>query len=506
MTGGKYPKLKHLTAISLLAFVPWKTATATPGSSFRNLATLESQGARVSAIALDLQSGKIIAEMNGDKRLTPASVTKVVLGAAALETWGANHTFRTRIHGDGVRNGNRLQGDLVLLGAGDPYLTNEKLWFLATDVARTGIKTVSGDLVINVSLFGPIKLDANRKAGKNRSSHAYDSPLSAAAVNFSVLAAVASAGERVGAPANLALEPYPLESTKLTGEVRTVSPGQPYRVQASRTNRSNVDIIQASGTIALDALPTRVYRSVSDADEYAGDVLRAFLTHAGVTVLGKTRVERVPISKKTFPIAEVEGFPLDWQLQGLFKVSNNFIGDMLTIDLDAAVQKEGGATLEGGARLLEKYLALTLAETTLPKPEAPRNNPPPALDSGSGLTPENRLSAFDVTAILHRMYNNTREFPAFLSALPIPGAEGTVRRRFSEPGEKHLRDSLRAKTGTLSEPIDAVGLAGYARRSNGAWVAFTVIVNGSEQKPGIGIERVRDAIDADLALLFPKEN
>jgi D-alanyl-D-alanine carboxypeptidase/D-alanyl-D-alanine-endopeptidase (penicillin-binding protein 4) len=214
------------------------------------------------------------------------------------------------------------------------------------------------------------------------------------------------------------------------------------------------------------------------------------------------RIERTVRKDMGRPIASVEGFPLGWQLLGLFKVSNNFIGDMLTIQLDLNEQKTSGATLEGGAAQLEGYVRNVLAKTQSPYKSNPAGI---ALDSGSGLTHDNRLSARDVVAVLHQMYTNAREFPPFLNALPVPGAEGTVKKRFQTEQTRHLRERLRAKTGTLSEPHDAVGLAGYSRLKDGDWVAFCALVNGTPRRPSVGIELARETIDEDLGLLLPPE-
>jgi len=94
--------------------------------------------------------------------------------------------------------------------------------------------------------------------------------------------------------------------------------------------------------------------------------------------------------------------------------------------------------------------------------------------------------------------------PSFWAALPIPGVEGTtVRRRFSGRNEQHLQQRVRAKTGTLTEPYDAVSLAGFSRLNSGSSAAFAIIVNGTEKNPAVGVERIRDAMDADLSRLLP---
>ena len=470
---------------------------------FEGLQSLVQQGARCSALVVNLRTGEKIAELNADDRLTPASATKLVLAGAALENWGSEHTFTTRIWARGTRKGSTLEGDLVLEGAGDPSLTNEKLWFLATDIARSGIKKVTGSLVMNTSLFGKIDADANRAAGALLSTHAYDSPLSAAAVNFSVMAVVASAGNTAGAPANIALEPYSLDTVKLQGNVRTASQGTS-KVSASRSRADNGDILNVSGQILQNSWPVRVYRSVSKADEYAGSVLKAFLLSAGVSVSGKFKVENNQKISGLTPVSSVESFPIDWQLRGLFKMSNNFIADMLTIQLDLDESKKNGATFKGGSENLQKYMR-NIVKNSRFKLKGGVNESGIVIQSGSGLTPANRLSAKDLVSLLDNMYFNTREFPAFLAALPIPGAEGTVKNRFSWPGGEHLQSRMRAKTGTLTEPRDAVALGGYTRLKDGDWVAFAVIVNGSENRPSVGVERAKELIDHDLARILPEE-
>lgn len=471
-------------------------------SGFSRLRSLEARGAKASGLVMRLRDGKVLASLHDGQRLTPASVSKLILAAAALEKWGSDHTFVTKFHVMGPRKNGVLSGDLILEGAGDPYLTNEKLWFLATDVARMGVRQVEGNLVLNTSLFGTIEPDSNRLAGARNSTHAYDSPLSAAAVNFSVLAVVAGPGAAPGLPGPLALEPYPLDTVSLSGFVSTVASGRA-KVSVSRHSSGNgQDRLAAAGQIPMGSLPVRVYRSVSDANAYTGAVLRAFLAKAGVVVKGGVKVERTPVTRAARPLASVESFPLDWQIRGLFKVSNNFIGDMLTIGLDVDDSQSRGATLSGGASKLETYMQRTLLEAPgfLGKSEGTL-----VLESGSGLTPENRLSAKDVVAVLARMYNNAREFPSFLAALPIPGSEGTVKKRFAAPEALHLKDRLRAKTGTLTEPRDAVALGGYSRLKDGDWVAFAVLVNGTERNPSLGVEGVRELIDQELAGILPPE-
>lgn len=489
-------EMRFLAALCLLGgLLP---TNARGENQLTRLTALEKRGTRVSTLGFALDSGEILWEHNATTSLVPASVSKLVMGAAALEKWGSDHTFTTRFWTNGSQQGDTLKGDLIFEGVGDPYLTNEKIWFLATDVARRGIRKIQGNLVLNASRFDRRDRDRSRSGGRNASRNAYDSPLSAIGVNFGVLAAVISPGSRTGVPATVDLEPFTMPGFAPSGNVTTSKPSSRSSLKVTRRNDKTGDTILMSGAIPAESFPERVYRSVSEAEPYAGAVLRTFLEKSGVSISGQTRVDDSPLPKGLIPVAQVEGYPLSWQMAGLMKVSNNYIADMLTLQLAPAP----AATLANGAAELERFVHEATKRSTAYK-ACKGKITPIRMISGSGLTPENRLSARDVVAILENLYENPREFPTLLAALPIPGSEGTVRTRFNTPEEIHLRDRVRAKTGTLTEPFSAVGLAGYARLPKKGWIAFAFLVNGQSGKNDPGVVAIRSAIDADLARLLP---
>lgn len=472
-------------------------------NSLLNLKKLEKEGNQVSAMVVRLSDAKVITELNPDKRLSPASVSKLVLASHVLDTWGPNKTFTTKVYMRGTLNKETLNGDIIFYGIGDPSLTNEKLWFLSTDVARYGIKKVTGKIIVNNSFYGKVTEDENRNAGKINSHNAYDAPLSSSAVNFSVLAIVVNPAQKEGLPAKISLEPYSLSSVKIISSVTTSKTSSSPQISVSRSSHNGKDSFTVSGHIALGSTTERFYRSVSNPDTYAAETFNAFLQSAGIETSGFIEVESTPLGKKDSLIAQVEGFPVDWQLRGLFQVSNNFIADMLTLNLlNESYSKNKGDLKEGG-KLLQKYLE-NLVKNSSWNTEKIKNSPI-ILESGSGLTPNNRLSARDIISVLDQMYFNGRGFPAYLAALPIVGDEGTLKKRFSSFSEKHLQGRLRAKTGTLTEPVHVSALGGYSRLRNGDWVSFAIIVNGIKSKPQIDLKNIRDAIDSDLAKVLPSE-
>ena len=69
------------------------------------------------AVVLDVASGSVLMDRGGDRPRTPASVTKLVTGAAALHAFDPGSRLETRVVAGAVA------GEVVLVGAGDATLT-----------------------------------------------------------------------------------------------------------------------------------------------------------------------------------------------------------------------------------------------------------------------------------------------------------------------------------------------------------------------------------------------
>ena len=115
-------------------------------------------------------TGEMLYSQNADKLFTPASNTKLFTTAAALALIGPDYKFRTTVETTGTldRYG-RLNGDLVLVGHGDPNLSGRELPYdirtqrnddpiqaleaLADALVQKGVKFIDGDIVADDSYF-----------------------------------------------------------------------------------------------------------------------------------------------------------------------------------------------------------------------------------------------------------------------------------------------------------------------------------------------------------------
>jgi D-alanyl-D-alanine carboxypeptidase/D-alanyl-D-alanine-endopeptidase (penicillin-binding protein 4) len=93
-------------------------------------------GIGASGIAVLSDTGTDVAARSADKPLAPASTLKVLTSLAALDLLGADHTFRTQVVSAG-------RGKLVLVGGGDPLLTDKQSKSAARPASLAGLAKVT---------------------------------------------------------------------------------------------------------------------------------------------------------------------------------------------------------------------------------------------------------------------------------------------------------------------------------------------------------------------------
>lgn len=452
-------------------------------AQWKSLGVLQNSGARVSASVVDLETGKTLQTLAAETRLSPASVTKLVVAAATLHAWPADKTFETRVLSAGPIRDGRLEGNLILHGDGDATFDHKDLWSLAGQIRSAGLVEVSGGLVVSPA-FGPLGCDnVDRCDALDSSDTAYNVPLASLGVDYGTWC-VEVEPTSAGQPARLrpcGAAWFPIE---LQGSIATVAANARETLWVARKTHDGRDELSVGGKIAVG--PTQqVFRAMSDPALGTGLLLRQMLVELGVRVVGGVTVEHGPPGEGARLLARTEGLALREQLGRMLRYSNNYIADLLTLDLAAATGTHPPAQLSEAASALTAYLARS----------GGRSASAPKLFSGSGLTPENELSAADLVAMLSAQYRDTRTFPVFYGGLVVPRQAPFA---FVRGGSAAWQDRVTLKTGTLNDPYSVCAVAGYLRKKTGGFMAFAILVNGGPKQKHVPLYKSMDAIRSDV--------
>lgn len=494
-----HQRLPGLVA-SLLALCTLSFA-ASAADNLASLGKLASHHASVSAMVVDINNARILATLNPDSRLTPASVTKLFTSAMALKHWGPDHHFVTRLVTNGSVKKGVVSGNLIFAGNGDPDLDTSQLRTLVMRLRQAGITHVTGSLVINAGLFGKISCTTkDRCRAHHHSKHAYDARLGSAGVNFNTLEISIVPAPGPGKPARIALRPPAMPGVAITGTIKTAAPASKAHYRIRRVTKKGNSTLEVSGEVPAGGGPYRVMRSVADPARYTGRVLSTLLAQAGIQIDGRRVITYEPLPQPVHTLAKISSPALAIQLRKMMTYSNNYMADTLTLDTLAGNDPEyidlslAAANLENLAQSANR--ASPYPATTHTK--APR---PLVIDSGSGLTITNRVSARDVVNLLTYMYHQNALFSAFLGSLPVPlSAPSTM----FKSGNVALLHRTAIKTGYLTEPVSVLGMAGYMRLQNGDWGAFAMLVNGTPKHSHIPFARSRNAMRDDLQRLLAR--
>ncbi|MDG4647960.1 D-alanyl-D-alanine carboxypeptidase/D-alanyl-D-alanine-endopeptidase [Roseibacterium sp. SDUM158017] len=99
---------------------------------------------RVACAVADAQTGEMLEVLDALVPMPPASVAKAMTTAYGLDRLGPGFRFRTALVTDGTLADGRLEGDLWLVGGGDPVLDTDALDAMARALGEIGLREVTG--------------------------------------------------------------------------------------------------------------------------------------------------------------------------------------------------------------------------------------------------------------------------------------------------------------------------------------------------------------------------
>ncbi|MCU0608565.1 MAG: D-alanyl-D-alanine carboxypeptidase/D-alanyl-D-alanine-endopeptidase [Chitinispirillaceae bacterium] len=405
-------------------------------------------------------AGAPIVSVNGDSMYNPASVTKLITAAAAFERLGTTYCCTTRVFTDSIISQDSMLSvhDLYLQGAGDPGFTAERLWLFAEQLCHRGLRSISGDLVLDDFAFDSLSVGPGF-GDEGEGSRAYAPLISALAVNWNTVAVYQRPGSRAGQPVIVRLFPE-VKGMAISNTAVTVA-GSGRLETATIAGTDNATTVTVRGTMGMHDEAEYSYRKLWQTWESFGNALVPLFERRGVTLEGRVVHRKVPVAvAKQPPLLAFVSEPLIEPVNAMFKYSSNFCAEM--------VFKNLSRDSIGSWDRSEKIVAQWWKKQKLPGA--------PLIRNGSGMG-ENRISPSQIVALLCHVQKQPGYWPDYLAALSSAGIDGTVKSRFTK---SPLRGRVRAKTGTLNDRGVST-LAGYLLLPDSRTMAFAIFCSRGGQ-------------------------
>jgi D-alanyl-D-alanine carboxypeptidase/D-alanyl-D-alanine-endopeptidase (penicillin-binding protein 4) len=399
-----------------------------------------------------------VLEYQASRPFNPASTMKLVTTYAALGVLGVDYRWRTTFHAGGPVVGDRLRGDLILRGGGDPKLVVEDLTELIARVRATGIRQIDGDLVLDDGLYQDDPAEAASDAREFDSTQPWAVRPSAALLNFRAVGITATAGAGSDS-ARISLDP-PLTGVDMTGRV-IVRPG-PCREAPLLDARwlSDGASLRVEGRMASGCGETSTWIAGPAPARYARLLFGSLWEASGGTLTGAARI--VPGAAQGRPVLAEWVSPRNLAdvVRDANKFSNNVMTRQLLLQVGANRLGVPGTTQKGAQAIAE-----WLAGRGVGLPDL-------ILENGSGLSRNERISADSLARLLVHAAADASLGPIFVESLPLAGVDGTMKRRLQ--GEP-ITGQASIKTGSANE---VRSMAGYVQSASGRRWAVVMLVNG----------------------------
>lgn len=411
--------------------------------------------ASIAFYAIDLKSGSVVENFNGDKAMIPASLMKLSTTVAALELLGPDFTFSTEFYHDGFIDAEGvLHGNLHLAGSGDPSFGSVRLGErpdrliarFAESMRRVGINAVTGNVFVDNASFTPVAPGSWSWEDLTNYYAAIPHPVNFLENKFSM---VFKTGPSATKAELVSVSPdmydiqidHKVQAEKISGD-ETFCYGHPFgnRIEVRGQLPENRQAFSVKG-----AIPNPGELFVSKVMEAAANL--------GVKWEGKVLMAPVSVESKVLMIRHNSPTLLE-----IVNETNAHSVNLFAEGMVVAMGKEGGH--EKGLEVIHSFWSDRLENGVRGL----------ILKDGSGLSHYNTITIRQLVEILQ--YAHSQPYRSqFETSLPVAGQSGTLR---SFGKGTALDGKMRAKSGYMTGNR---GYAGFMTLASGRKVAFALMAN-----------------------------
>jgi len=401
----------------------------------------------------DVDTGEVLDSYQPDLALPPASVSKAITAVYARHVLGPDYRFATRLSTTGPVVDGIVQGDLYLVGGGDPALDTDELAELAKTAVSAGIRGVSGRFIVDGSALPNI----NEIDPSQPDYLGYNPSINGLNLNFN---RVYFEWKQTSAGYDLSLDARGVQNKPLVRwiDIRTENRGAPVFEHTLASGHDRWSVARSAlGKEGGRWLPVR------QPTDYVGEVFQTLAAGAGLR-LPAHKHGKVPST--AVELARFESNHMNEVLRWMLKYSNNLTAECIGL---TASQKLGGRplSLATSASAMGRWVRTNLGVSGV------------NFKNHSGLTDKSRVSAAQMAGMLAHSRSQ-----AGLNG--ILKSFNLVDRSGNSLNVGAVR--VRAKTGTLNFTR---GLAGYLEKGDRKY-SFAILSADLAARPNIPLaERER---------------
>ena len=421
------------------------------------------KGATISISIRNASDGEVVYSNHGDTRVHPASVMKLLTGAAALETLGQDYTFNTELYTDGLIQDGVLSGNLYLRGQGDPTLLKKDLDKFVVNLKAKGVHTINGNIYGDDTWYDSERLSQDL----NWSDEPFHTGAQISALTVSpnddydagTVIVEVSPANKTDKAASIRMIPEN-NYVEIVNKTRTVKKNGLKSISVERLHGSSTVVV--SGTIPKGATKTKSWVSVWEPTSYALSLLKTAIDARDIHFVTIPKVDRATVPFGATLLTSKQSMMLEELFIPFMKLSNNGHAEMLVKEMGRQLGQEG--SWDEGLAVMER----TLAEMGMDPKKM-------LLRDGSGMSHKTLVTANEVTNLLFEAQTEPW-YPVFLNSLPVAGKSdrligGTLRNRMKGTAAE---GKVQAKTGLLN---GAVAISGYTKTKDDETLIFSVIIN-----------------------------
>jgi len=396
---------------------------------------------------------------NADKSFNFASVNKLITATIALDELGPDFKFRTSFFSSNQIRDNKLLGDLIIKGEGDPTLSIENLKDIFNSFKARGINQITGNIFLDDSYF---KFQPNPE---------YIDDLNYRAYNVQPKSLLIEAGaievQFLNQDDNVYLFSKPsikeievINNLKITNKV---CEDWKSKIHPDLTFTDELIQVILNGSFSKSCKNKSLYLNALNQDEYFKVAIKNILNQADIEFNGE-------IQKKSFADDELNSFVLLHEhfsdpLNQLMYQMNKFSLNLFSRNLAMAAMKQ---KTEFEA---DEFNTDIFFKSWFEKQEINFNEF--FIENGAGLSRSSYANTLLFQEVLTFIVESDWK-SEIISTLPIAGIDGTLKSMFKE---KSFSNATHLKTGRLK---NVFALSGFMKSSKGEEYIVTFVLNGPQ--------------------------